>query len=273
MAGGNRGIVWAAGCGFVLILLGTIAFVDVLNSGGRQSQPVAAQPHQADRDRAGLPSLAERAIGNPDPATPDERDKRNLAAQEATAAFAFWMIIVALVQAAVAAIGIYFLRRTIQQGQEALNHARAISYLELRAYVSIGRPVLTHSGKNWVATFPILNTGQTPATDVEVRSFSDFASHPLVEADLKDKHEKREPTPPYVVGPHSDRAHWFTWSVTPSRQAAIDAGSACFVVRMQVSYTTYKGERIHEGPFDWIARKNEFEHGTLARGRSSRDYA
>jgi hypothetical protein len=63
-------------------------------------------------------------------------------------------------------------RRAVEdtgEATEAMREANVIArqsmQKQLRAYVSIGKPTLTHTkGNRWTARFPIKNTGQTPAT-------------------------------------------------------------------------------------------------------------
>lgn len=75
---------------------------------------------QISRDRAGLPAVAESFINNPDPEGQSEKDKRDLAAQEANAVWAFWALLISCLTAAVAAVGTYLLYEQIKLTREAV---------------------------------------------------------------------------------------------------------------------------------------------------------
>jgi len=106
---------------------------------GNQHQ---AGPQQSDTNHAGLPALAERVISNPEPGEGTERERRDLAAQENTAAWAFWMVFLSGLQLIVSGFGLWALLRTIDQGRKALKRARDANRIaddtarrQLRAYV------------------------------------------------------------------------------------------------------------------------------------------
>jgi hypothetical protein len=150
-------------------------------SGNPGTRQAGQQPQQADRDRAGLPGPAQRAISNPDPANDKEREIRDLAAQEATATFTFWIVVIALAQTIVAGIGIVYIRRTIRQGQAGLKLAREtkdetirIGEAQTRAYLSVVRAdlLLDRKKRFWAdtpstdLTLHLHNSGETPAVNV-----------------------------------------------------------------------------------------------------------
>ena len=129
------------------------------------------RPEQSQTDHAGVPAAAQRFISNPEPSDGSEREKRDLAAQENTATWAFWMVIFTAGQLLLSVAGLWALLRTFRQGQEALEHARQSSRAELRAYlffqVNIVDPLSAHNSEiksNW----GFVNTGQTPARKMRV---------------------------------------------------------------------------------------------------------
>lgn len=156
---------------------------------GRQAQ-------QADTGRAGVPGFAERFISNPEPRDADEREKRDLAAQENTAAWAFWMVCIAAVQAVLSAFGIFFIVQTLRQGRmsiraafsglkQAGRAARAAeasvrvteetAKRELRAYVGLTSATVMNWKVGEVPIFSIYytNAGQTPANRAVMRVFAE----------------------------------------------------------------------------------------------------
>lgn len=77
-------------------------------------------PEQFVTERSGIPITVERAISNPEPKSGKDFEKRDLAAQEASAAFAFWMIIVAAFSAVITLVGTILLYQQIRLTREAV---------------------------------------------------------------------------------------------------------------------------------------------------------
>lgn len=120
-----------AACGLAAIAsLGTGAFLGALyaphygdqaaESAGRTAYPKQHYPSQIDRDRAGLPYFAERIASGPDPDEGSEREKRDLAAQEASALWAFWMLVVSALGVVATMIATGFLLWQIILTREAV---------------------------------------------------------------------------------------------------------------------------------------------------------
>lgn len=133
MPRGYRRVIFAAVCGLAIAGVTTGAyFIGLADGQGYDQKAVGAnqrsaeasrQPQQADTHRAGLPGFIERAISNPEPQAGDDHEKRDLAAQEASATFAFWVVVAAFVQAAASIVGIVFIIKTLQQGALSLRTA------------------------------------------------------------------------------------------------------------------------------------------------------
>lgn len=77
-------------------------------------------PSQSLPDVSGLPSPIERAIANPSPATGEDHEKRDLAAQEASALWAFWMVVASFASVFITAVGTAFLYKQIVLTREAV---------------------------------------------------------------------------------------------------------------------------------------------------------
>ena len=130
MSRGYRFLVTAA-CGLTLLAaLGTGAFFGSLYTPNhKQYQAVAgdqsrhddyAGPSQSLPDIAGLPGPVERVIANPQPTTGQDHEKRDLAAQEASALWAFWMVVISFFSVLTTAIGTIFLYKQIVLTREAV---------------------------------------------------------------------------------------------------------------------------------------------------------
>lgn len=130
---------------------------------------------QGDTDRAGVPRIAERIISNPEPQNADDRERRDLAAQEATAVWAFWVVFFSALQALISAVGLVALVYTLRQtdkslwlAREANKHSEDTAKCQLRAYLGISDyefDPITFETFNTSAriTIEAKNFGQTPA--------------------------------------------------------------------------------------------------------------
>ena len=147
--------------GLILALVLSCALVWIVAfSAGRQEehqhqQAVAADmggsdhrepPQQADTDHAGVPAFAERFISNPEPSDGNDRERRDLAAQENTAAWAFWMALLSAAQLVLSGLGLIALLATIRQGRDAITKAgeanaisQQVAEADLRPYLFVDR--------------------------------------------------------------------------------------------------------------------------------------
>ncbi len=131
MLRGYRSILAAiAGLTALFVALGTGAYYGSLYSPDhKQYQAVAsdqagngdyAGPSQSLPDISGLPGPVERAIANPKPATGQDHEIRDLAAQEASALWAFWMVVASFASVLITAVGTAFLYKQIVLTREAV---------------------------------------------------------------------------------------------------------------------------------------------------------
>jgi len=132
-------------------------------------------PQQADTDHAGVPAFAERFISNPEPGNRTERENRDLAAQENTAAWAFWIVLLSFGQVVLSGFGLLALVRTLKQGDETLTEARnaidagrLMGEAQTRAYLSVTRADFSIRSKlsRFEINLNVHNSGQTPAVNI-----------------------------------------------------------------------------------------------------------
>ncbi len=157
MPRGYRFLVTAA-CGLTaLATIGTGAYFGSLYAPDhKQYQAVAGDqsgnkdyhgPSQSLPDIAGLPGPVERAIANPHPATGEDHEIRDLAAQEASALWAFWMVVISFASVLITAVGTIFLYKQIVLTREAvedtgkatlaMDRQNAIAEAAQRAWISV----------------------------------------------------------------------------------------------------------------------------------------
>lgn len=74
---------------------------------------VECRPQQFLFERAGIPNSLERVISNPEPRSGEDHEIRDLAAQEASAVWALWMVAVSAIGTIVTSIGTWLLYRQI----------------------------------------------------------------------------------------------------------------------------------------------------------------
>jgi hypothetical protein len=184
---------WRLIVAFVAVLglaLGAIA-VSLTYAQHEHEQAVAAsqqreahqkRPQQGDTNHAGVPGFAQNYISNPEPRTATERENRDLAAQENTAAWAFWMTIFTGAQFLLSALGLWALLETIKQGRAALGESRKANLLsreisdrENRPWLDVDVRVTPDAIATWEGTHVVIpfdfsakHFGNSPALDVEV---------------------------------------------------------------------------------------------------------
>jgi hypothetical protein len=166
------------------------AFLALDDAHYRENQATAADNHsqrveQIETARAGIPFAAERFASNPEPKNPDEREKRDLAAQEASAAWAFWVALFAGFQIIATIIGLYYIKRTLDatltavedagKATKAMNKANEIALASQRAWLHIERvevKLSAHENKEKIAfhahaRITVKNAGKIPAVAIE----------------------------------------------------------------------------------------------------------
>lgn len=84
------------------------------------ANPAQLRTQQGDTDRGGMPRFAERFVSNPNPVSANEKEARDLAAQEASAVWAFYSLLIASLSAAVTAIGTILLYQQIVLTRKAV---------------------------------------------------------------------------------------------------------------------------------------------------------
>lgn len=220
MSGSNRGIVFASVAGLIILaaVLGYGA-ASLYHAEQQQHDTITAnskgqngnrQPEQYLFPRAGIPASVESRISNPQPATGQDHEKRDLAAQEASAAFAWWMVVVSALGFIVTTAGTILLYQQIRLTSDAVKDTgdatramveqNQLTEKTLRAYMSVEHPQAMELtlGQPLKIQAKIGNFGQTPAHNTEIDIH-------LVVSDCKTgetKFSKRHPTGiPHVVGP------------------------------------------------------------------------
>lgn len=182
-------LLGAAALGIVVIIsFGTGAYFDALHATYNSNHskeaaygtgnPEQGNPSQIDRDRAGLPNFVERIASAPDPKDADEREKRDLAAQEASALFSFWMLLATAFSAVITTIGtgillwqIMLTRKAVQDTgkatvamEESNKIARNVGEAQVRCYISIKSVNLKRCDNRAPEVhIVVLNSGQSPA--------------------------------------------------------------------------------------------------------------
>ena len=196
MLRGYRLLLVAVGGLSLLIALGTGSYFGALYGyNQKQYQAVTGNqsrhndysgPSQSLPDISGLPGPVERAIANPHPATGQDHEIRDLAAQEASALWAFWMVAASVASVLITTVGTILLykqivltrRAVIDTGlaTKAMQDANDIAGTGVRAWLSIeltfdgvGRPWNSGELGNGFAfdlVARIENHGSAPGNDV-----------------------------------------------------------------------------------------------------------
>lgn len=146
-------------------------------------------PSESLPDIAGIGRPIERIIANPPPKTGEDHEKRDLAAQEAMAVWAFWMVMVSAVTGIVSTFGLVALFVTIRQNREAIDKARVandiardIGEAQARAHLSVKEAMCIITGNYVRMNLCVQNNGASPASDVRcklmVSTYFKYSSNP-----------------------------------------------------------------------------------------------
>ena len=156
------------------------------NSG--QAYP-AESPRNGPADLSGIDSFVESLIAKPQPRNTNEREQRDLAAQESMAVFAYWMFWAMILQTLLAGGALIALVKDLRQNRRSAE-------TQLRAYLAAETDGVRESNKfgYWALAINISNKGQTPAHNVVV--FSKFAVGDPSEFDPSEN--------PILAGPATD---------------------------------------------------------------------
>lgn len=204
MPNGYRLIVFAVGgiALFAALFFGAY-FGSLYSPDNKQYQAVASDqsgkgdyqgPSQSLPDISGLPSPVERAIANPRPTTGVDHEKRDLAAQEASALWAFYVAVASFASVLITAVGTAFLYKQIVLTREAVEDtgkatlamqrqndiAEDTAKRQLRAYVSSEEEMIVGFYPQGPAIMrtKVFNRGQTPAYDLKIWSVVTGAENP-----------------------------------------------------------------------------------------------
>lgn len=195
MLRGYRGVIIAvAGLSLLAMAMGIGAYFGALYSPHKKQYEAVSSGHASGveyrgpseslSDISGIPGFAERAIANPQPASGQDHEKRDLAAQESMAVWAFWMMLVAAFSAIVTTIGTVFLYKQIRLTREAVEdtgkatiamregneiaraaseQTRRLGEAQIKAYVTVTKIEANYQNGRFAIAPHLSNSGQTPA--------------------------------------------------------------------------------------------------------------
>lgn len=172
-------------------------------------------------DAAGVPEPIERAIANPPPNSGQDHEKRDLAAQEAMAVWAFWMLVATLGTLLVAIAGTVLIWRQVSLtrkavedtgaatkamvkanriAKQALSAAQAASRADLRPYVHpTMAKIVDRFSDPLEVSIVFENSGRTPALRAEFYTYlsgEDAGSAEVYKVVARDQAEPVGPIPP-----------------------------------------------------------------------------
>lgn len=187
--------------------------LEVLASERRTSERQPNRRAQAN-DLVLIPGPIQRMISNPPPCHGEDNEKRDLAAQEAAAGWAFWVVILSVGQLVISGAGLWALLRTIDQGRKGLERAAEANAIalesarrDLRAYVAQdgvtwlayrqeGSEAVTH----WGARVGWLNAGATPTRHLRLQVWWYSENHDIPQ-DYQFDYADPDPGPSSLIPP------------------------------------------------------------------------
>lgn len=180
MLGSGRGILAAlAGLAALFTALFTGAYYGSVYAPEKRHYqsvgPNSGQAYPADSPRNGLADVAgidrftESLIAKPQPRSTNEREQRDLAAQESMAVFGYWVFWAMMLQTALAGGALIALVKDLRQSRRSAEN-------QLRAYISmeVTAGTIFEAGKEVQIQLHAKNYGQTPARNCELRFATAF---------------------------------------------------------------------------------------------------
>lgn len=295
---GYRGVFAAiAGLGLIVLALGVGAYFGALYSPDKKqyqavtgNQPGAADysgPSQSLPDVSGIPGFAERSVANPPPASGEDHEKRDLAAQESMSVWAFWMMIVAAFSAVITTVGTIFLYKQITLTREAvedtsaateamheaneiakvaLQQSKEMTGVQSRAYVIVEQVVFDlrgHPENTMQVMVHFKNVGQTPALETLQKVKGAVLHYKDPETDLKPV-EDDDPPNPGTLAPGQPTTVGFKINVGDEAAQSLIVGGWRYYAHGWFHYKDIFGES-HETHFRWFMDSEIRQEGWNAK--------
>jgi hypothetical protein len=150
-------------------------------------------PSESLPDISGLPGPVERAIANPHPNTGQDHEKRDLATQEASALWAFWMVVASFLSVLITTVGTIFLYKQIVLTREAVEdtgeatkamrkgneiaHAAQRPWLDVK--IKMDGIAKSENGYTLRTILMVKNLGPTPGTHLRY-AVDGFFGHQII---------------------------------------------------------------------------------------------
>lgn len=253
MSGGYRFLIFAA---FGLSLLCAVGFgafygsiyapekrhYQSVGSNSGQTYPTDS-PRNGLADVAGIDGTVESLIAKPQPRDTDEREQRDLAAQESMAVFAYWMFWAMILQTALAGGALIALMKDLRQNRDSAE-------TQLRAYVDLcddrtGIEAKPEWAKNGDAAYKLnisfKNFGATPARHSKFRHVLKCFEYPLP-GHLSDFTLDEPFQPSFNIPPGGNFTKVIPWSASQDVHYAILAGTHALYIFCEFSYRDVFGD-------------------------------
>lgn len=113
----------------MIIAIIVLLFLAVVSSNERAQDAYRSHATSADKSqpvdqfatpKAGIPAIAEALVSNPEPEQSNDRERRDLAAQEGMAVWAFWMAVFAGITTVITSAGTILIWRQVKLTREAV---------------------------------------------------------------------------------------------------------------------------------------------------------
>lgn len=172
-----------------------------VGANGGQTYP-ASSPKNGLADVSGIDALTQSILAKPQPRNPEEREQRDLAAQETSAVLAYWMFWAMIIQTALAGGALIALVKDLRQNRRSAE-------AQLRAYVLIESIIISNVelGKTPRVMLTFRNSGATVAEDVKMDLWFDLFPKDVDEKHLLPQHVEGTSKAPLAPG-SANRGHY-----------------------------------------------------------------
>ena len=192
MSRGDRGATFKVVTVLFIAVLISLIFVQIFDSGrllgeAGERQEANSRSYAADANEqiakcpvSNIPRYTKCVVEVIESTNEQQRSERDLVAQMKMGEWAFWMVIISAIVAAVTAVGVWWVKRTLDAtliaataAHDAVTVTRDIGEKQIGAYLVCEKIDYECFGQAVRATFRLRNVGQTVAFDVEI--YADFS--------------------------------------------------------------------------------------------------
>ena len=279
------------GVGLAVALLFVLAGLQNHSNNSKHADARAKQQDQYSAQQALQARVApvirnEAPVADPNPDREEWRKEQDLQAQKNMALWAFWMFIASALSVGVTAIGVVYVRRTLQANLAAVaaanrtaDEAREVGQAQVRAYLYCEGATYRITPQFFFLEMCIQNAGQSPARSCRIKSqlsvqTAVYGADGVPHFNYVHTEDEEGIGPPIPVGsPGRIVKIWLHGEVGADAYASLSEGEASFDVSCSLKWKDVFGEELSLTFFLYREGNDGIDPNDNARFGKMRAYA